>query len=91
MMERLRAAARALRTELRVCRLVLAHERTPRVAKLLIGAALVYGASPIDVIPDWVPMLGQLDDLVIVPALAVLGMRYVPDEVIDECRRAVRA
>lgn len=87
---RLAALARSLRSELRFYRLVLAHERTPWLARALVGGAIGYALSPIDLVPDWVPLLGQLDDLVIVPALVVLGMKLVPRDVIEECRHAAR-
>jgi carbonic anhydrase len=56
------------------------------VSKWLLGAALDYLASPVDLIPDFVPVLGQLDDLVIVRGLVRLAMRFIPREVVAECR-----
>ena len=74
-------------TELRTYRLVLQDKRTPRVAKWLLGLAIAYFLSPIDLIPDFIPVLGQLDDLLIVSVLIKLALKMVPLEVLTECRR----
>jgi uncharacterized membrane protein YkvA (DUF1232 family) len=67
-------------------RAVWQHPRTPRASKWLLGLALAYFVSPIDLIPDWIPVLGQLDDLLIVPTLIFLAVRLVPRSVLQECR-----
>ena len=51
-----------------------------------MALALVYLASPIDLIPDFIPVLGQLDDLVIVPFLVWLALKFIPEDVRRECR-----
>jgi len=83
---RLKEIASRLRHEIEFYRRVYAHPETPRVAKILLWLALSYVAMPIDLIPDAIPLLGHLDDLVIVPLLIVLAMRCVPRHVYDECR-----
>lgn len=88
-MKRLRELTRRFRQDVAVYRLVLQDRRTPRVAKLLLGAAVAYALSPIDLIPDFIPVLGHLDDLLIVPLLAWAGLRLVPATVIEESRRSV--
>ena len=82
----LREMRDGLATEVRVYRLVLRHERTPWVTRVLLGAALAYAVSPIDLIPDWLPVVGHLDDIVIVPLLIWLAVRFVPPGVVEECR-----
>lgn len=87
--ERLQAITRQFKRELAVYRLVLADERTPRTAKLLLGGAVGYLLLPFDLIPDFIPVIGQLDDLLIVPGLVVLALRLIPAEVVDDCRKRV--
>lgn len=69
MWKSLRARVVLVREEIRVYELVRRHPRTPRFAKFLIGLAIGYALSPIDLIPDFIPVIGHLDDVVIVPAL----------------------
>ena len=73
--------------EIKVYQLVLKDERTPRLAKRLLGFAIGYSISPIDLIPDFIPIIGHLDDLIIVPTLIWLAMRAVPKEVFEDCRQ----
>jgi uncharacterized membrane protein YkvA (DUF1232 family) len=80
-----------IKEEIEFSRLVLAHDRTPRVARWLLGLGIAYAASPIDVIPDFIPVLGHLDDIIIVPALLAVGIKLIPRDVIEECRRASRS
>jgi uncharacterized membrane protein YkvA (DUF1232 family) len=87
--ERAKAMTRRFKSELGVYRLVLAHPRTPRVSKILLGAAIGYFLSPVDLIPDFVPVLGQLDDLLIVPGLLYAAFRFIPAEVVEDCRKRV--
>ena len=64
--------------------------RVPMLAKLLAGLVAAYALSPIDLIPDFIPVLGYLDDLLIVPAGIWLAVRMIPDELLIELRvRAV--
>lgn len=57
------------------------HPQTPLSAKLIIGLTIGYLLSPIDLIPDFIPVLGLLDDLIIVPLLIVLSIKLIPAEV----------
>ena len=67
-------------------RLAASDPRVPRSAKWLAAAAVAYALSPIDLIPDFIPVIGHLDDLVIVPALAWLALRQIDPKLLDELR-----
>ncbi|WP_448516759.1 YkvA family protein [Pseudothermotoga sp.] len=60
--------------------------RVPRRSKILIALALGYVLSPIDLVPDFIPLLGQLDDLLIVPTLVAMALKSIPNEVLNEYR-----
>ena len=60
--------------------------RTPWLVRLLALLVAAYALSPIDLIPDFIPVLGYLDDLIILPALIALTCRLIPAEVMEECR-----
>ncbi|OJY12129.1 MAG: hypothetical protein BGO99_02825 [Nitrosospira sp. 56-18] len=91
MFEMLRSIGDRLQIEIRIFRLVLKDERTPQLSKCLLGLALAYALSPLDLIPDFIPILGQLDDLIIAPALLILALKLIPQEIVDDCRAKVMA
>ena len=64
--------------------------RVSRPARLIIALVVGYAFSPIDLIPDFIPVLGYLDDLLLVPAGILLALRMIPPEVLAECRARVR-
>ena len=65
-------------------------KRTPLIAKILIWITVAYLLSPIDLIPDFIPILGLLDDLIIVPLLITLSIRQIPNIVLTEAREKVK-
>lgn len=88
---RVKSAARLLRREVQVWRCVLGHPRTPWVAKALLGFAVAYLLVPFDLIPDFIPVLGWLDDVILAGVPIALAARLVPPDVLAECRaRAAR-
>ena len=88
MFAKLKALGRGLKRELRVYRLVLADQRTPRLAKLLLWLAIGYALLPFDLIPDFIPVIGHLDDLIVIPALVLLALTLIPPEVLADARHA---
>jgi uncharacterized membrane protein YkvA (DUF1232 family) len=89
MFERLKSTARTVTREMKVYRLVLKDRRTPKLAKVLLGLALAYAALPFDLIPDFIPVIGHLDDLIIVPGLLFMALKIIPKELVDDCRARV--
>lgn len=84
-----RAFTRTIKQEIQVYQQVLRDSRTPWYAKAMLGLALGYLLLPFDLIPDFIPLLGQLDDLLIVPGLVWLALKLIPPEVVIECRKQV--
>lgn len=84
-----RAFTRQIKREIAVYRLVLADARTPLPAKIALGAAVGYLLLPFDLIPDFIPVFGQLDDLLLVPGLVWLALRLIPREVVEDARKRI--
>lgn len=91
MLQRLRSRARLLKRDTYALYFAAHDRRTPWYAKILAAAVVAYALSPFDLIPDFIPVLGYLDDLVIVPAGIAIVLRLVPDEVLVECRERAQA
>lgn len=91
MLAELKSRARALKTETHALYLAARDPRTPWFAKGLVLLIVAYALSPIDLIPDFVPVLGYLDDLIILPAGIVLALKLIPPEVMNEARQQARA
>jgi len=81
-----RARALQLKTELYALCLAYKDSRTPWYARLLAAAVVGYAFSPIDLIPDPIPVLGYLDDLVLIPLGVFLSLKLIPPVVMSECR-----
>ena len=88
---RWRELAERVRHELRFYRLVLADKRTPWLSRILLVAAIAYLLSPVDLIPDFIPVLGHLDDLIVIPILVTVAVTMIPRQVIEDCRRIVES
>jgi len=91
LIERARTIIKRFSQEIAFYRLVLKHPRTPRTARFFLGLAIVYAVSPIDLIPDFIPVIGHLDDVIVLPVLIWLAIRLIPKDVIAECRNRQRA
>jgi uncharacterized membrane protein YkvA (DUF1232 family) len=89
MFEKLKLFGRQIKRELKVYYLVLKDARTPKLAKFLLWLAVGYALLPFDIIPDFIPVIGQLDDVIIVPGLIMIALKLIPKEVVEDCRRRV--
>lgn len=90
LLEELKQSARRLKAETFVLYLAARHPDTPWYAKLLVAAIVAYAFSPIDLIPDFIPIVGYLDDLVLIPIGIALAIKLVPPTVLAECRERAR-
>lgn len=84
--ESLRNWARRIKRDAVMLWFARSHPRTPLLAKALCVLAVAYALSPIDLIPDFIPVLGYLDELILLPAMIWLTVRLLPEEVVAECR-----
>lgn len=91
MLARWRQNARLIKRDVYALSLACRDPRVPWYAKALAVAVLTYALSPIDLIPDFIPVLGYLDDVLIVPAGIVLVRRLIPSDVLAEHRLAAAA
>ena len=85
-LEKLKRRARLLKEETYGLYLAARDPRTPWYAKLLVAAIVAYALSPIDLIPDFIPVLGYLDDLVLIPLGILLALKLIPPQVMADCR-----
>ena len=83
----LKEKAKQLKTDIPAVFLALKDKKTPWYAKFFALLTVVYALSPIDFIPDFIPVLGYVDDLVILPALVALTVRFIPRDVFEEYRK----
>jgi uncharacterized membrane protein YkvA (DUF1232 family) len=86
MFEKIKSRARALKDETFAVYLAAKDPRTPWYAKAVALGTVAYAFSPIDLIPDFIPILGYLDDIIIVPAGITLAIRLIPAEVLTDAR-----
>jgi uncharacterized membrane protein YkvA (DUF1232 family) len=89
-LESLKAWAGRLKTELRALYLAYGDPRVPTHARVLAIVVVAYAFSPIDLIPDPIPVLGYLDDLILIPLGIALTIRMIPPDVLTECRAKAR-
>jgi uncharacterized membrane protein YkvA (DUF1232 family) len=87
LVDRWRRVARELKSEIYALYLAYRDPRTPWYARLVAGLVVAYALSPVDLIPDPIPVLGHLDDLVVVPLGVILAVKLIPREVLTESRR----
>lgn len=89
MLEKLKGWARTLKAEIAILAAAIRDPRTPWYAKVLGAIVVAYAVSPIDLIPDFIPVLGFVDDLILLPIGLWAVRRMIPAAVLDEHRAAV--
>lgn len=86
-----RQKARRLKSEVHALYLAYRDPRVPLHAKILAAVVVGYALSPIDLIPDFIPVLGYVDDLILLPLGIALTIKLIPNEVLSDCRKKARA
>ena len=86
MLEKIKSRAQTLQADVHTMLIAFRNPRTPWYARGLIALVAAYALSPIDLIPDFIPVLGYLDDLILVPAGVALAVRMIPPQVLAESR-----
>lgn len=81
-----KARAKKLKTDIPAVFIALRKKETPIVAKIFAGIAIGYVLSPIDLIPDFIPIIGMLDDLILVPMLVAITLKLIPEDILKQCR-----
>ena len=89
-MKKLKDRAKQLKTDIPAVFLALTDKKTPWYAKALALLTVAYALSPIDLIPDFIPLLGYLDDLILLPILVALTVKCIPGEVFAQYRERAR-
>lgn len=79
-----RNLVKRFKSEINLYKSIFRDKRTPFVAKIFLGLAIGYLLLPFDLIPDFIPVLGQLDDLIIVPLLVIIALKLIPKDLIIE-------
>ena len=86
-MKNLKERAKQLKTDIPAVFIAMKRKDTPVIAKILAAVAIAYALSPVDLIPDFIPVIGLLDDIIIVPGLIALVVKLIPADVFAECRK----
>ena len=83
----LKERAKKLKTDIPAVFIAMKKRETPIRAKLIAGLTVAYALSPIDLIPDFIPVLGYIDDIILLPALVALTIRMIPSDIFAVCRK----
>lgn len=84
---KLKERAKQLKTDIPAVFVALRKKQTPLFAKILAWATVIYALSPIDFIPDFIPVLGYLDDIILLPMLVAATIKLIPKDVFEQCRK----
>lgn len=82
----LKSRAKKLKSDIPAVFIALKKKETPIIAKIFAGITIGYALSPIDFIPDFIPVIGMLDDIILLPLFVALTIKFIPEEIFDQCR-----
>ena len=80
----LKERAKKLKMDIPAIFLALKDKETPIIAKIFAGITVAYALSPIDLIPDFIPVLGYLDDVILLPAFVALTIKFIPNDILEK-------
>ena len=83
----LKARAKKLKTDIPALFLAIKDNDTPILAKVFAGITVAYALSPIDLVPDFIPVIGYLDDIILLPVLVALTIKLIPRDVLERNRK----
>ena len=83
----LKERAKKLKTDIPAIFLALKDKETPIVAKIFAGITVAYALSPVDLVPDFIPVLGYLDDVILLPMLVALTIKFIPEDAVERNRK----
>ena len=78
--------AKKLKSDIPALFIALNKKETPVIAKIFAGIAIAYALTPIDIIPDFIPVIGLLDDIILVPILIAITIKLIPEKIFTQCR-----
>lgn len=81
-----REKAKQIQKDIPAVLLALREKDTPAFAKILAGITVAYALSPVDIVPDFIPVIGYLDDIIILPLLISLTIKLIPKDIFESCR-----
>ena len=82
----LKEIGKKLKSDIPALFIALKKKETPIIAKVFAGITIGYALSPIDFIPDFIPIIGLLDDLILLPIFVALTIKFIPEEIFNQCR-----
>ncbi|MPN47499.1 hypothetical protein SDC9_195101 [bioreactor metagenome] len=82
----LKEKANKLKLDLPAIFIALKKRETPLIAKFFAVITIAYALSPIDLIPDFIPILGLLDDIILLPIFIALTIKFIPSEILEQCK-----
>lgn len=86
----LKTIGRNIKNEIKVYQAVIKDKRTPLLGKIFLGMAVWYFFLPFDLIPDFILIVGHLDDIIIIPTLIIIALKIIPKEIVEEYRNKLK-